>query len=68
MIGKVKIIRAREGWGFVRTEDNKDVFFHQKDFTDGTSISDIQEGDRLGFEVSTNDRGFIAREIKRFID
>jgi len=49
--GTVKSYNAMKGWGFITYED-KDVFLHVKECTDGTPVT----GDVLTFDVEDDDK------------
>jgi len=58
----VRLIRDR-GYGFIATEDGKDVFFHQTDLR-GLRFDSLKEGQSLEFEVETGPKGPRAVDVK----
>lgn len=51
MKGKVKMFDAKKGYGFIKAEDNSDVFFHYSSIVmDGFKTAN--PGDEVEFEVS----------------
>ena len=47
--GTIKLISDR-GFGFIRTAEGKDLFFHRKDF-EGVDYDSLGEGREVEFEV-----------------
>jgi cold shock CspA family protein len=37
--------------GFIRLNDNREVFFHRGDLREGTTFNELQIGDRVSFEL-----------------
>jgi CspA family cold shock protein len=62
MKGVVKFYNEKKGFGFINTEENKDLFFH---VTDVTNQEVLKEKDRVKFDVVTGDRGLKAIKIIR---
>ncbi len=62
MQGKVKWYDAVKGYGFIQTEDGKDVFVHR------TGIKDAQFGletdQEVQFEIKESDRGPVAFDVE----
>jgi CspA family cold shock protein len=64
MKGSVKMFNKEKGYGFIRTEDGKDVFFHHSSILmDGYKTAET--GDPVEFEVEDSDRGPRAKNIKK---
>jgi CspA family cold shock protein len=62
--GKVKKFNKEKGFGFIKLEDDKDVFFHYSELKmDG--FKTIEEGADVEFELIETDRGLQARNITR---
>lgn len=62
MKGSVKMFNKDKGYGFIRTEDGKDVFFHYSELVmDNYKIAAI--GENVEFEVEETDRGPRATKI-----
>ena len=51
----VRMIRDR-GFGFIRTEDGSEIFFHHSSMPRGM-FDTLQEGQELDFEIETDPRG-----------
>ena len=62
MTGTVKWFNAEKGFGFITTEEGKDVFAHfsqiQKD-----GFKSLDEGEEVEFEVVEGQRGLQAENI-----
>lgn len=59
MKGKVRWINHKKHYGFIESEDKKDVFIHLSD------SGPLQVGDLLEFEISENVRGWKALNVKK---
>jgi len=62
MTGKVKWFNAEKGYGFITTEDGKDVFAHfsqiQKD-----GFKSLEEGEAVSFDITEGQKGPQASNI-----
>lgn len=62
MLGTVKWFNAEKGFGFLTTEEGKDVFAHfsqiQKD-----GFKSLEEGEEVEFDVVEGDKGLQAENI-----
>lgn len=61
--GKVKWFNTQKGFGFIVTDDNKDLFVHFKDVLGG--INGIQENDDVEYEVAEGRKGLQAINVKK---
>lgn len=62
MKGTVKWFDADKGYGFISSEEGKDVFVHFSAIqTEGYKT--LQEGDQVEFDVKTGDRGEQAANV-----
>jgi CspA family cold shock protein len=62
MKGTVKWYNPRKGYGFINSEDNKEVFVHRSAIVADTSIND---GDEVEFDVEKSERGPQAKNVKK---
>jgi CspA family cold shock protein len=64
MKGSVKMFNKEKGYGFIRSEDGQDVFFHHSSILmDGYKTAET--GEAVEFEVEESDRGPRAKNIKK---
>ena len=60
--GKVKWFNAEKGYGFITTDEGKDVFVHYSAIqTDG--FKTLDDGEAVRFEVVQSDRGEQAANV-----
>lgn len=60
--GKVKWFNAEKGYGFIKTDEGKDVFVHYSAIqTDG--FKTLDDGEAVSFEVVQSDRGEQAANV-----
>ncbi len=57
-----KLVRDR-GFGFIRGNDGKDVFFHRSGISGG-AFEDLEEGSPVDFEVEQTDKGLRAANVR----
>jgi cold shock protein len=57
-----RIVRDR-GFGFIRTEDGTEVFFHATGVTGSTPFDNLSEGQQVTFEKERDTRGRGERAI-----
>lgn len=64
--GTVKWFDAKKGFGFIlRTDGEKDVFFHSTDAKKSGIADDLEEGDAVSFVLAATPRGFKATHLQR---
>ena len=49
--GRIVRLLVGQGHGFIRLSDEREVYFHRADLQEGTSISDLDVGARVQFEL-----------------
>jgi CspA family cold shock protein len=64
MKGSVKMFNKDKGYGFIRAEDGKDVFFHHSGLVmEGYKIAEA--GEAVEFDVENTDKGLRATNIRK---
>ncbi len=59
--GTINKLMADRGFGFIKTEEQKDLFFHRNDLQ-GLTFESLTEGQEVEFEVERTDKGPNARK------
>ncbi len=62
MKGKVKWFNPRKGYGFIISEDGKEVFVHQTEIPVGTILN---EENPVEYEVKKTEKGLEATQLKK---
>ncbi len=60
--GKVKWFNPRKGYGFIATEDGRDIFVHYSSIS-GDGYKTLAEGEPVTFEVVEGDKGLRAENV-----
>ena len=61
-VGKVKWFNAEKGFGFITSEEGKDIFVHFSAIqADG--YKSLEEGQNVSFDVTQGDRGDQASNV-----
>lgn len=64
MNGVIKV-KKDKGFGFISREgEDKDLFFHSNDLS-GVTFDEIQEGDKVTFEIVDGEKGPSAKNVTR---
>jgi cold shock protein len=61
--GTVKWFNDTKGFGFIRSDDGKDVFVHQSDI-EAEGFRSLAEGQKVEFEMSDGPKGPKATKVK----
>jgi len=64
MTGSVKWFNSQKGFGFITTEEGKDVFVHYSGITGG-GFKSLEEGQKVNFDVTQGDKGDQAINVTR---
>lgn len=64
MKGKVKWFDAKKGYGFIISEDGKDVFVHFSSI-EAEGYKTLEEGQEVTFDVEEGQRGQMAKNVKK---
>lgn len=60
--GKVKWFNPKKGYGFIATEDGRDIFVHFSGISsDGFKV--LKEGTSVSFDIVEGDKGFRAENV-----
>ena len=60
--GKVKWFNPRKGYGFIGTDDGRDIFVHYSSIA-GDGFKTLDEGDVVLFEVVQGEKGLRATNV-----
>ncbi len=60
--GKVKWFNSTKGFGFIQTEDDKDVFVHYSAISGG-GFKSLEEDDEVEFTVTQGTKGPQAQDV-----
>lgn len=60
--GKVKWYDKKKGYGFILSEDGKDIFVHYTSFADG-SLRCLNDGDIVVFDIVPGEKGLRAKNV-----
>ena len=62
--GKVKWFNTNKGFGFILTDDGREIFVHYSDIiTDG--FKNLSEGETVSFYITDNGTGLRAAEVEK---
>ena len=64
MKGKVIRFNKNKGFGFIKTSDDKDVFFHYSELV-MEGFKDIAVGSDVEFDMLETDKGLRASNVKK---
>lgn len=64
MKGTVKMFNAEKGYGFIRTEDGRDAFFHYSALV-MDNYKTAEKGEAVEFELEESERGLRANNIRK---
>jgi CspA family cold shock protein len=63
MKGTIKWYDRVKGYGFIQTEDNKDIFVHRSGLED--SHTQLEAGQAVEFEIEQREKGPVAIKVKK---
>jgi len=63
MKGTVKWYDRVKGYGFLQTEDNKDIFVHRSGLE--AAHAELEAGQAVEFEVEQREKGPVAIKVKK---
>jgi CspA family cold shock protein len=60
--GKVKWFNPRKGYGFIATDDGRDIFVHYASIS-GDGYKTLAEGDAVTFDIVEGEKGLRAENV-----
>ena len=60
--GKVKWFNPRKGYGFIATDDGRDIFVHYSSIS-SDGYKTLTEGDPVTFDIVEGDKGLRAENV-----
>ena len=63
-IGTVKWFNTNKGFGFILTEDAREVFVHYTDIQ-SEGFKNLSEGEKVSFKVTDSGKGLRAVEVRK---
>lgn len=64
MKGKVKWFNAEKGYGFIVSEEGKEVFVHFSAIV-ADGYKTLNEGEEVTFDVVEGERGQLAKDVRK---
>ena len=64
--GIVKWFKDQKGFGFIASEDNRDVFVHYS-VIEGSGYKTLTDGETVEYEAEESDKGLKATRVKRAV-
>ena len=61
--GVVKWFDKKKGYGFIATENGQDIFVHYLEIKGQDGYRELQEGDKVRFEIGESPRGQKAMNV-----
>ncbi len=62
--GTVKWFNTNKGFGFILTEDDREVFVHYTDIA-ADGFRNLNEGDKVTFKITQTGKGLRAAEVQK---
>jgi len=63
-VGRIKWFNDAKGYGFIETEDGKDIFVHFSAIN-GEGFKSLREGEQVEFEVVQDEKGPKASNVTK---
>lgn len=60
--GKVKWFNPKKGYGFIGTDDGREIFVHFSNIS-SNGFKILKEGDLVSFDIVEGDKGFRAENV-----
>lgn len=61
--GLIKMIHSEKGYGFIRREEEADLFFHVSECQNKAAFEALKEGDAIEFDIGEGRKGKEGRNI-----
>ena len=61
--GQVKWFNEKKGYGFIKQDDGKDLFFHYTAIQ-GDGLKSLKEGQKVRFEIEETSKGLSAKNVQ----
>jgi CspA family cold shock protein len=61
--GKVKWFNEKKGYGFITSDDGKDVFVHYSAIAGEKGFKTLREGDEVEFKITKGPKGLQAADV-----
>lgn len=68
MLGKVKWMDQKRGYGFITSDDGYDYFFHYSNIISDDDFKILLEGQKVSFEVDTSEEKRLRAKNVRKIE
>lgn len=65
--GKVKWFNPKKGYGFIATEDGRDIFVHYASIS-SNGYKTLNEGDSVSFNIVEGEKGLRAENVVSLSD
>ena len=62
--GKVKWFNAKKGYGFISTEDGKEIFVHHKEIK-GDGFRTLMQDEDVEFDVAEGPKSELAKNVAK---
>ena len=62
--GTVKWFNPKKGYGFIATDDGRDVFVHYANIS-GQGFKTLREGDTVSFDIVEGEKGLRAENVAK---
>jgi len=62
LTGTVKWFDAQKGYGFIKLEDEREVFIHYSEIK-GDGFKTLEEGQKVEFEIADGKKGPVANNL-----
>lgn len=66
-IGNIAEIFQDKKYGLIRTEDGKEVHFHDQCLW-GVQFQELTKGQKVEFEMQSTNKGYLGFQIRRYVD